>query len=46
MNVAKQKQTHKYREKISCYQWGEGRGEGTGEGKDRCRGLTGTNYYV
>ena len=26
--IAKQKQTHRYREQTSGYQWGEGRGEG------------------
>lgn len=28
MNIAKQKQTHVYREQITGYQWGEGRKEG------------------
>ena len=42
MNIAKQKQTHRYREQISGYRWGER----TGEGKDRDRGLRGTNYYI
>ena len=28
MIIAKKKQTHRYREKTSCYQWGEGRGRG------------------
>ena len=28
MNTAKQKQTHRYREQTSGYQWGEGREEG------------------
>ena len=33
MNVTKQKQTHRYREQTSGYQWGEGKGEGRdGEG--------------
>ena len=27
MNIAKQKQIHRYREQISGYQWGEGRAE-------------------
>ena len=28
MNITKQKQTHRYREQTSSYQWGEGLGEG------------------
>ena len=39
MNITKQKQTHRYREQTSGYQWGEG-GE---EGQDKGRGLRGTN---
>ena len=35
----KQKQTHRYREQISGYQFG-------GQGEDRVSGLRGTNYYV
>ena len=27
MNITKQKQTHRYREQTSGYEWGEGRGE-------------------
>ena len=27
-NITKKKQTHRYREQISGYQWGEGRGRG------------------
>ena len=42
MNITKQKQTHRYREQISGYQWGQGRGEE----QHRGRGLCGTNYYV
>ena len=42
MNVTKQKQTHRYREQTSGYQWGEERGEGQGRG----RGLRVMNYYV
>ena len=40
--MRKQKQTHKYREQTSGYQWGEG----SEEGQDRSRGLRDTNYYV
>ena len=29
MNITKKKQTHRYREQLSSYQWGEGKG---GEG--------------
>ena len=32
MNIAKQKQTHRYRKQTSGYQWGEGRGEGQDNG--------------
>ena len=42
MAIAKQKQSHIYREEISGYQWGEG----MEEGQDRGRGLSGINYYV
>ena len=35
MNIKKQKQTHRYKEQTSGYQWGEC----GGEGKDRSRGL-------
>ena len=42
MNTAKEKQTHRYREQTSGYQWGEGKGEV----QDRGRELRGTNYYV
>ena len=28
MNITKQKQTHRYREQTSGYQWEEGRGRG------------------
>ena len=38
VNVTK-KQTHRYREQISGYQWG-------GEGQYRGRGVRGTNYWV
>ena len=37
MNIIKQKQTHRYREQTSGYQWGQGRAG---------RGLRGTKYYV
>ena len=42
MNITKQKQTHRYREQTSSYQWDEEREEG----QDRGRGLRNTNYYV
>ena len=42
MNITKQKQTHRYREQCSGYQWGEGKREG----QIRGRGLGGTNYWV
>ena len=41
MDIKQQKQTHRYREQTSGYQWGEGRREGHKRGK----GLRGTNYY-
>ena len=34
-NIIKQKQTHRYKEQTSGYQWGES----GGEGQDRSRGL-------
>ena len=37
MNITKRKQTHRYREQTSGYQWGGGK---TG------MGLRGTNYHV
>ena len=42
MNITKQKQSHRYREQTSGYQWGEQ----SGEGQDTGRGLRSTNYYV
>ena len=33
MNIIKQKQTHLFREQISGYQWGEGKGEGQDKGR-------------
>ena len=42
MNITKQKQTHRYREQTSGYQWQDG----IREGQDRGRGLRGTNYYI
>ena len=42
MNITKQKQTRRYREQTSGYQWREGRKKG----QDRGRGLKDTNYYV
>ena len=38
VNITKKKQTHRYREQPSGYQWGEGRGN-IGMG-----GVGGTNY--
>ena len=38
MYITKQKQTHRYREQTSGYQWGERRDEGQGRG----RGLSST----
>ena len=43
MDITKKKQTHRYREQTSSYQWGEGR---RGEGQDKCMGLRGRNHYV
>ena len=40
--TTKKKQTHRYREQTSGYQWGEGRTEGIYGGKR----LRDTNYYV
>ena len=42
MNIIKQKQTHRYGEQISCYQWEEK----MREGQDRGRGLGDKNYFV
>ena len=42
INITKKKQTHRYREQTSGYQWGEG----SGEGQYSNRGLRGINYYV
>ena len=42
MYIIKQKQTHRYREQTSGYQWGEG----SRERQDRGMGLRDTNYYV
>ena len=41
MNMTTKKQTHRYREQASGYQWREGSGEEHGG-----RGLKGTNCYV
>jgi len=41
MNIAKMKQTHRYREQTCGYQWEEGKKEG----KDRS-GDGDTNYYI
>ena len=40
VNITKKKQTHRYREQTSSYQWGEGWGQAQGWG----RGLRGTIY--
>ena len=40
--IAKQKQTHRYRSQINCYQWGEDREEG----HISFMGLRCTSYYV
>ena len=40
VNMTKKKQTHRYREQTSGYQWGEERGEGQYRG----RGVKGTNF--
>ena len=42
MNIAKQKQTNRYRKQTKGHQWGEGREEE----QDWGRGLRETNYYV
>ena len=42
MYIAKQKQTHGYREQTSGYQ----RGEGREEGQDTGIGLRDTDYYI
>ena len=42
MNITKKKQTHRYREQTSGYQWGEL----WGEGQYRGSGLRDTNYQV
>ena len=42
MYIAKQEQTHRYREETLSYQIGEG----SGEGQDKHMGLRNTNYYV
>ena len=42
MNITKKKQTHRYREQTSGYQWGEGRGEG----QYRARRVKGTNLCI
>ena len=42
VNITKKKQTHRYREQTSGYQWEEGRGEG----QYRSRELSDANYYV
>ena len=42
MNTTKQKQTHRYREQTSGYQWGKGQGDE----QDRARGLRDINNQV
>lgn len=42
MNITKKKQTHRYREQTSGYQWGEG----SGEGQYRARRVKGTNLCI
>ena len=40
--TTKKKLTHNYREETSGYQWGCGKGKG----KDRVKGVRGTNYLL
>ena len=40
VNITKKKQTHRYREQTSGYEWGEGRREG----QHKVRRVRGTNY--
>ena len=42
VNITKKKQTHRYIEQTSGYQWRKGRWEGQYKG----RGLKGKNYFV
>ena len=42
VTLAKQKQTQRYKEQMSGYQWEEERGEGM---TNKCRRLRGTNHY-
>ena len=42
MNITKKKQTHRYREQTSGYQWVEGRGEG----QDMGRGFKKKNFFL
>ena len=42
MNITKSKQTHRYREQTSDYQWGEW----SGKWQERGRTLRETSYYV
>ena len=42
MNITKKKQTNRFREQTSGYQWEKGRGRG----KDKDRELGGTSYYI
>ena len=41
VNITKKKQTHRYREQTSAYQWEEG-----SSGQHRGRGVRGINYEV
>ena len=40
VKITEKQQTHRYREQMSGYQWGMGRGEG----EHQCRRLRGTDY--
>ena len=42
MNITQQKQTHRYRQQTSGYQWGQGRVNEQGRGKE----LWVTNYHI
>ena len=35
VNIAKKKQTHRYRKQTSGYQWGEGKGKGKHRGREK-----------
>ena len=40
VNKTKKKQTHRYREQTSGYQWGDGSGEGQYRGRSRSEGAS------